>query len=297
MVDSTHPRQSKAMESAKHHRNQTAMQTTVYQLVEFLFSESYPILTDLINDSGRGSFTWSSGHWTNVRQTVFLNTPGKPDGSFTLDVNGARILNVDNIYYRNSHPISVTSIPIAGPVAQQPVDIVNAILRRQVTVDSPAADATGPSKDPFMAAAEFDNLLGSLATDVSPIMDSMPESSRHKFDDNPIDEGMDNSLEGDWSEVLSAPKDSQIVVDGAGNTSMKTPGRKQSKDLTNVVVKEVTATPAAHTVVLPPLLPEVTKTVLLPSASAAAAALAALSSKSDDASERDPVGFVGIFFR
>jgi hypothetical protein len=58
---------------------------------------------------GRGSFTFARGKWTDLRQTVRLNTPGIPDGGFTLDVNGNRVLSLEGIYYRNSKPSSLTS--------------------------------------------------------------------------------------------------------------------------------------------------------------------------------------------
>ncbi|RDB19187.1 hypothetical protein Hypma_013641 [Hypsizygus marmoreus] len=51
---------------------------------------------------GRGSFTWSRGKWTNVRQTVTLNTPGEQDGAFILDVNGKRVLERHDIFYRRA---------------------------------------------------------------------------------------------------------------------------------------------------------------------------------------------------
>ncbi|KAG6817051.1 hypothetical protein H0H87_000463 [Tephrocybe sp. NHM501043] len=53
---------------------------------------------------GRGSFTWGAGAWTTVRQTVTLNTPGQQDGCFTLDVNGQRVIDRSDIFYRDSPP-------------------------------------------------------------------------------------------------------------------------------------------------------------------------------------------------
>ncbi|KIY48217.1 polysaccharide lyase family 14 protein [Fistulina hepatica ATCC 64428] len=48
---------------------------------------------------GRGSFRWAAGAWTSVRQIVVLNTPGKQDGGFTLDVNGARVIDRSDVFY------------------------------------------------------------------------------------------------------------------------------------------------------------------------------------------------------
>ncbi|KAJ1304367.1 hypothetical protein OPQ81_005520 [Rhizoctonia solani] len=49
---------------------------------------------------GRGSFRFTLGRWTHVSQTVVLNTVGKQDGHFTLDVNGKRIMDLSGLYYR-----------------------------------------------------------------------------------------------------------------------------------------------------------------------------------------------------
>ncbi|KAF9464529.1 hypothetical protein BDZ94DRAFT_1281921 [Collybia nuda] len=49
---------------------------------------------------GRGSFKWARGTWTTVQQSIALNTPGKRDGSFALDVNGKRVIERHDIYYR-----------------------------------------------------------------------------------------------------------------------------------------------------------------------------------------------------
>ena len=50
---------------------------------------------------GRGSFTWATGAWTTVVQTVVLNTPGKQDGAFSLDVNGKRVIEKHGVFYRD----------------------------------------------------------------------------------------------------------------------------------------------------------------------------------------------------
>ena len=50
---------------------------------------------------GRGSFQYAAGGWTRVRQTVVLNTPGKQDGGFSLDVNGKRVIDRSDVFYRD----------------------------------------------------------------------------------------------------------------------------------------------------------------------------------------------------
>ncbi|KAI0933458.1 hypothetical protein AcV5_005597 [Taiwanofungus camphoratus] len=50
---------------------------------------------------GRGSFNFTPGAWTHVRQTVSLNTPGAQDGQFILEVNGKQVINRTDVFYRN----------------------------------------------------------------------------------------------------------------------------------------------------------------------------------------------------
>ncbi|KAM0754315.1 hypothetical protein T439DRAFT_175419 [Meredithblackwellia eburnea MCA 4105] len=51
---------------------------------------------------GRGSWTFATGVWTNVRQDVWLNTPGVADGGFNIWVNGELKLSSSQVYYRNT---------------------------------------------------------------------------------------------------------------------------------------------------------------------------------------------------
>ncbi|KAJ3821635.1 hypothetical protein F5880DRAFT_1580610 [Lentinula raphanica] len=62
---------------------------------------------------GRGSFVFAPGNWTTVRQTVTLNTPGQQDGCFTLDVNGQRVIDRNDIYYRGT-PMVPSSTKISN---------------------------------------------------------------------------------------------------------------------------------------------------------------------------------------
>ena len=49
----------------------------------------------------RGSFSFSRGAWTHVRQTVVLNTPGVQDGGFILEVDGRVGINRTDVFYRD----------------------------------------------------------------------------------------------------------------------------------------------------------------------------------------------------
>ncbi|SCV69074.1 BQ2448_2094 [Microbotryum intermedium] len=51
---------------------------------------------------GRGSWTFKTGEWTDIRQDIWLNTPGKANGGFNIWVNGKIVLTSSKVYYRNS---------------------------------------------------------------------------------------------------------------------------------------------------------------------------------------------------
>ncbi|KZT37219.1 hypothetical protein SISSUDRAFT_1048759 [Sistotremastrum suecicum HHB10207 ss-3] len=50
---------------------------------------------------GRGSFHFTRGAWTHVSQTITLNTPGIPNGRFTISINGVQILSSNKVLYRD----------------------------------------------------------------------------------------------------------------------------------------------------------------------------------------------------
>ncbi|KAG2073471.1 hypothetical protein BDR04DRAFT_1229992 [Suillus decipiens] len=73
---------------------------------------------------GRGSFHYSTGNWTTLRQDVVLNTPGKQDGIFALFVNGMQAIKRTDIFYREAprqkEPKSkTTSKSSTSPTPQQ----------------------------------------------------------------------------------------------------------------------------------------------------------------------------------
>ena len=50
---------------------------------------------------GRGSFRFSRGEWTHIRQTVVLNSPGVQDGAFLLEVDGNAVIDRADVLYRD----------------------------------------------------------------------------------------------------------------------------------------------------------------------------------------------------
>lgn len=74
---------------------------------------------------GRGSFVFTRGGWTHLSQTVVLNTPGKQDGTFALDVDDERVISRNDVFYRavipplpkTTPPPLLPTVPLAdGPV-------------------------------------------------------------------------------------------------------------------------------------------------------------------------------------
>ncbi|KAJ7144954.1 polysaccharide lyase family 14 protein [Mycena crocata] len=59
---------------------------------------------------GRGSFRWRAGGWTTISQTVQLNTPGEQDGGFWLDIDGRRVIQRTDIYYRDAPSSETTKV-------------------------------------------------------------------------------------------------------------------------------------------------------------------------------------------
>ncbi|KAM5542764.1 hypothetical protein V8D89_003725 [Ganoderma adspersum] len=90
---------------------------------------------------GRGSFRFAAGNWTHVRQTVTLNTPGMQDGAFALDVNGVRVIDCDDVFYRDvpsplvlsrRAPFPATSSDPSTAVPERPPPIGVRIARSRI---------------------------------------------------------------------------------------------------------------------------------------------------------------------
>ncbi|KAH9821157.1 family 14 polysaccharide lyase [Melampsora americana] len=50
---------------------------------------------------GRGAWKFVPGSWTDVRQDIWLNTDGLPNGGFNVWVNGNLVISAHDAYYRN----------------------------------------------------------------------------------------------------------------------------------------------------------------------------------------------------
>lgn len=50
---------------------------------------------------GRGSWTFKTGQWVKIRQTLKLNTPGQQNGMVRVDVNGKQVYSEDKLVFLN----------------------------------------------------------------------------------------------------------------------------------------------------------------------------------------------------
>ena len=78
---------------------------------------------------GRGSFVFSKGAWTNVSQTVVLNSPGFQDGTFLLEVNGKVVINHTDVFYRDKpREPDLTPSPSCDPNSQPDGGLLGPLL-------------------------------------------------------------------------------------------------------------------------------------------------------------------------
>ena len=110
---------------------------------------------------GRGSFIFARGEWNDLRQTVRLNTPGIPDGGFTLDVNGRRVLTLEGIYYRDSK---------SSPSASSSSSVMNQWSK---TTSPMAASTTSQGSPPTAVSSvppEMSDIPPMTSTDLPPLL-------------------------------------------------------------------------------------------------------------------------------
>lgn len=79
---------------------------------------------------GRGAWTFIPGTWTDVRQDIWLNTHGLPNGGFNVWVNGKLVITGHDAYYRNEDGptrdqpnlanLPALATPISAPIALAP---------------------------------------------------------------------------------------------------------------------------------------------------------------------------------
>ncbi|KAI0792640.1 hypothetical protein C8Q75DRAFT_750682 [Abortiporus biennis] len=105
---------------------------------------------------GRGSFNFTPGAWTNIRQTITLNTPGEQDGGFVLEVNDREAIRRSDVYYRDA----VSGLQRTSPTTTAPPTASNSPTDNPNPA-TPPASSSEPQEDGLNGV--LDNLLGSVA--------------------------------------------------------------------------------------------------------------------------------------
>lgn len=113
------------------------------------------------------------GRWTNLRQTVRLNTPGVPDGGFTLDVNGQRVMALNGIYYRDAKSASPTS----SSSSVNPATKSDSLPPKTTSIEPigtvvPPLPTVAPDAPPISPSPALPPLLGGLLSGLGGLLDS-----------------------------------------------------------------------------------------------------------------------------
>ena len=61
---------------------------------------------------GRGSYTFSTGKWTDLSQTITLNTPGQLNGKLLVVVDGKQAITFEKVNWRSAAAIGFTGIHV-----------------------------------------------------------------------------------------------------------------------------------------------------------------------------------------
>ncbi|KAI0333173.1 hypothetical protein GY45DRAFT_1297916 [Cubamyces sp. BRFM 1775] len=228
---------------------------------------------------GRGSFNFTPGNWTHVRQTVTLNTPGKQDGGFALDVNGVRVIERCDVYYRGApaeseaDPQDESAVPVLG----EGVSSVPGTLDQKGYIDGPfhlKVDSVLAATHP-QAARDYTPMF---APYLPPADDPDTGSYTPEF-------APPTSFEPVPDIKVAGPALSPSDDAGSGGSGESTAAAAAT---TVSTATTVTATPQTFTV-----YPTSTETAY---AMAIETGVPPSSLAAEDASPSTPIGFTGLFF-
>jgi hypothetical protein len=114
---------------------------------------------------------FSKGAWTNVSQTVVLNSPGVQNGTFLLEVNDEVVINSTDVFYRDKpQERDLNPTPFCDPNSQLDGGLLGPLLvgpglgsKEDAQSDSPVQpEPLGNSVDMCVedATQEADNPIG-----------------------------------------------------------------------------------------------------------------------------------------
>ncbi|PIL30691.1 hypothetical protein GSI_07395 [Ganoderma sinense ZZ0214-1] len=220
---------------------------------------------------GRGSFRFVAGNWTHVKQTVTLNTPGVQDGTFTLDVNGVRVIDRPDVFYRDVPSLLVLNrrVPFPGPAGDAGVAAPERAVPINVGIahlpSLPAGRDTFPERAP--ADVDQDDAEPSAGIRMVALRDFTPVFVPYR------------NASGDPRVPGS---DAAISPSAAASSPLSTS--------TSTVTDVITVVPPPQTVIVAPTYTETAYVVALETGIAVPPA-EAISVKA-----AEPVGFSGLFF-
>ncbi|KAG8905868.1 hypothetical protein FRB99_008079 [Tulasnella sp. 403] len=162
----------------------------------------YGLSIDFEYHQGRGSFKFARGEWTNVRQTVYLNTPGKQDGIFTLDVNGIRAMFVKGVYYRQASTPKAKRHDLSLSLSRRSSAALTTGPKHNLVLESLASPWNADSGEDQVAMVEaFDQFLGSLEADAAAIVDPFSQEDGQERQES-FKAGLEEPLTDDFPEEL-----------------------------------------------------------------------------------------------
>ena len=241
---------------------------------------------------GRGSFRFAAGNWTHVRQTVTLNTPGMQDGAFTLDVNGVRVIDRSDVFYRDVPTLlalgrrepSLGPAPASDPSTEQPerpppIGIGLGVARVPSFLVKPGAfPAAALTVDPPAASPDMPMIvhIAGRDSDITPVF----APSRNVSGDPPVPAPAPASGPGPGPGTLAS-------------TPVPVPLPLSTSTITVTSTSTVTVMPPPQTVIVAPARMETVYVVAVETGIGASPDTAGVIA----AKVGEPVGFSGLFFR
>ncbi|KAH9890544.1 hypothetical protein C8Q73DRAFT_704682 [Cubamyces lactineus] len=222
----------------------------------------------------RGAFNFTLGNWTHVRQTVTLNTPGKQDGGFALDVNGVRVVERGDVYYRGA--------PSPDEADPEDEDAVPPVDERDMALPG-SLDEEDYIKGPFHL--KVDSVLAVAHPEIP--RDYTPEFAPYLVQE-------DDPEAGSFTPAFAPPTSFEPVPDVKAvdpvpsSSSDAETGQTTAAAATTTVTTTTTVVPAPQTVTVYPTSTTTAYAMAIESGVPSVAV--------EKAAASTPVGFTGLFF-
>ncbi|WWC69085.1 uncharacterized protein I206_103021 [Kwoniella pini CBS 10737] len=177
---------------------------------------------------GRGSWTFQRGGWTDIRQDVWLNTPGKNDGGFNIWINGKLVVHADDVFFRDVTETCLASMGNSAALwsGLSPIkrdgELENDDADTFITEDWLSVNQDVGDSNVAIRSAENSSAVGSpLLSMVKRWFEFQKPSRRSPSDD------------GHWKGINGYPGDPGY--NGGNNVKIGTPGDVYTYEFTEVV--------------------------------------------------------------